>query len=131
MGALSYLVDTHVLLWWLFDDARLSRRARAALREPTHHVLVSSASAWEIATKHRLGKLDSAAPLVHNFSAWIAKAGFTELSIRSEHALQAGSWDVTHRDPFDRVLAAQSRIEHLPLVTRDPAFEQFSIDVLW
>lgn len=131
MGALTYLLDTHALLWWLFDDRRLSKRARAVLREAEHRVLVSSASAWEIATKHRLGRLDTAAPLVQDFSGWVTRAGFNELAIQSEHAVTAGTWSVEHRDPFDRMLAAQSRIEQIALITRDPAFEDFGIDTIW
>jgi len=128
---LSYLLDTHAWLWWLFDDRRLSRRARAVLKDPEHRILVSSASAWEIATKHRLGRLGAAAPLVHDFSGWVSKAGFSELAIHSEHAITAGAWAVEHRDPFDRMLAAQSRIERIALITRDPAFEDFAIETLW
>jgi PIN domain nuclease of toxin-antitoxin system len=77
-------------VWWLFDDRRLSRRVRALLRDSELRVLVSTASAWEIATKHRLGRLDAAAPLVHDFCGWVTRAGFTELAIQSEHAITAG-----------------------------------------
>lgn len=128
---MRFLLDTHALLWWLFDDARLSRRAGAALRDPGNAIFVSSASAWEIATKHRLGRLDSATPLVREFSAWMVKAAFTELPITSEHALRAGSWHVDHRDPFDRMLAAQSELAALPLISQDPAFAAFGIRPLW
>ena len=128
---MSYLLDTHALLWWLFDDRRLSKRARALLRDPQQRILVSSASAWEIATKHRLGRLDVAAPLVGDFSGSVSKAGFSELAIRSEHAIMAGSWQVDHRDPFDRMLAAQSRVEQVRLITRDAAFEELGVDTLW
>jgi PIN domain nuclease of toxin-antitoxin system len=131
MGAMNYLLDTHVLLWWLFDDRRLSARARAVLRDPSQRVLVSSASAWEISTKHRLGRLDSAAPLLGDFSGWLEKARFGELPITSSHAIRAGDWDVDHRDPFDRMLAAQSLIEGLRLVSRDKVFVDFGLDVLW
>lgn len=128
---MSLLLDTHALLWWLFNDRRLSRRVKAALRDPKQRVVVSSASAWEIATKYRLGKLDSAKPLVNGFSEWTQKAGFVELPISSAHAVRAGSWDVPHRDPFDRLLAAQSAIEELRLVSRDPAFSGFGLEPFW
>lgn len=131
MGKVSHLLDTHALLWWLFDDPRLSSRSKAVLRDPNRRVFASSASAWEIATKHRLGRLDSATPLVRDFSAWIDKAGFTELPITSAHAIRAGSWDVPHRDPFDRMLAAQSLVESLRLVSRDPVFADFGLEPLW
>jgi len=127
----SYLLDTHVLLWWLFADSRLSSRAAALLRDPHQRIVVSSASAWEIATKHRLGRLDSATPLVSDFSGWVEKAGFVELAMSSPHAIRAGSWEVAHRDPFDRMLAAQSDVEGLRLVSRDPVFADFGLESLW
>ena len=131
MGAVSYLLDTHALLWWLFKDRRMSRRASAVVRDPSSQILVSSASAWEIATKHRLGRLDDAAPLIADFRGWMVEARFHELPIRSEHATRAGAWDVAHRDPFDRILAAQSVVEGVRLVSRDPVFEDFGIESLW
>jgi len=131
VGSEKVLLDTHVLLWWLFADRRLSRRAKAVLRDPQNQVLVSSASAWEIATKYRIGRLDSAKPLVEDFSGWLARASFAELSILSSHAVRAGSWDVPHRDPFDRLLAAQSSMEELRLVSRDPVFASFGLEPMW
>ena len=128
---MSFLLDTHVLLWWLFDDNRLSKRARSLAEDPSNKVFVSSVSAWEISTKHRLGKLESAATLVQDIAGWVQKAGFVGLPITLAHAQRAGSWLQEHRDPFDRMLAAQSAIENLPLVSRDPAFEAFAISVVW
>jgi PIN domain nuclease of toxin-antitoxin system len=125
------LLDTHALLWWLFADRRLSRKAKAVVRDPETTVAVSSASAWEIATKFRLGRLDSAKTLVEDFSTWIGRAGFTELPMSSRHALRAGLWQVEHRDPFDRMLAAQSQLEGYRLVSRDPIFADFGLDVIW
>jgi PIN domain nuclease of toxin-antitoxin system len=125
------LVDTHALLWWMFADRRLTSRVKAVLRDPQNIVSVSSASAWEIATKYRLGRLDSAKPLVDDFSGWLGKAGFVELAITSAHAIRAGSWDVPHRDPFDRLLAAQSALEELRLVSRDPVFAGFGLEPVW
>jgi PIN domain nuclease of toxin-antitoxin system len=131
VGVVRVLVDTHALLWWLFADRRLSPRVKAVLRDPQNSVSVSSASAWEIATKYRLGRLDSAKPLVDDFSGWISKAGFVELSITSGHAIRAGNWDAPHRDPFDRLLAAQSSMEELRLVSRDPVFADFGLEPVW
>lgn len=128
---MTYLIDTHVLLWWLFADKRLSRRAHGLLRDPQNQIVVSSATAWEIAIKYRSGRLDSAKPLVGSYGAWLVRAGFSELRISSAHAIRAGSWEVDHRDPFDRMLAAQSNLEQLKLVTRDAAFEPFGIDTIW
>jgi PIN domain nuclease of toxin-antitoxin system len=131
LGKVSYLLDTHALLWWLFDDRRLSRQARGIIRDPENRLCVSSASAWEIATKHRLGKLASAAPLVSDFGGFMVKAGFSELTIRWAHAVRAGTWDVEHRDPFDRMLAAQAALDGLTLITADPAFVDFGIPAVW
>jgi PIN domain nuclease of toxin-antitoxin system len=128
---MKYLIDTHVLLWWLFADERLSTRADAVLRDPRNKIVVSSATAWEIAIKHRAGRLDSAAPLVADYAGWVARARFEELPITSTHAVRAGSWGVAHRDPFDRMLAAQAETERVRLVTRDPAFEAFPVDTIW
>ena len=125
------LLDTHAFLWWLFDDPRLSTTARGLLMERSNDVYVSSATAWEIATKHRLGRLDSAAPLVQDIRGWVAKAGFNELPISMTHAQRAGSWPQPHRDPFDRMLAAQSVLEELPIVSLDPALPQFGVMPVW
>jgi PIN domain nuclease of toxin-antitoxin system len=127
----NVLIDTHALLWWLFADRSLSSRAKAVLRDPQNQVSVSSASAWEIATKYRLGRLDSARPLVDDFGGWIGKAGFAELPITPAHAMRAGSWDVRHRDPFDRMLAAQSSLEDLRLISRDAIFVEFGLEPIW
>lgn len=131
MGKLRFLLDTHALLWWLFDDPRLSPAAREVVAEPQNEILVSAASAWEIATKYRLGKLAVASELVQDIDGWVRRAGFSALPVAIEHAQRAGAWPHPHRDPFDRMLAAQSTLEELPLVTRDPAFESFGIRVFW
>jgi len=128
---MSYLLDTHALLWWLFDDGRLSTTVRGILQDPSNVIFVSSASAWEIATKHRLGKLASAAPLVRDMPGIVARAGFKELPVTIEHGERAGSFPQPHRDPFDRMLAAQASLENLSLITRDPALSQFGVGVVW
>lgn len=124
------ILDTHVFLWWLFDDPRLSQRLRHAISDPGQLILVSSASVWEIATKYRLGKLPEAAEIAHNVPHWIVKAGFSALSISPTHAQLAGEWDHNHRDPFDRMLAAQARIENMPLATDDSMLKTFGIEIL-
>lgn len=128
---MRFLLDTHALLWWLFDDPQLSTKARGVLMDRSNAVFVSSASAWEIATKYRLGKLNSAAPLVRDMPGWIVQAGFSELPISLAHAERAGSWPQPHRDPFDRMLAAQSILDGLPLITRDDAIAQFGTATFW
>jgi PIN domain nuclease of toxin-antitoxin system len=99
--------------------------------ERGNSVFVSSASAWGTATKHRLGKLDSAAPLVRDSAGWLAPADFRQLPVSVAHAERAGSWPQPHRDPFDRMLAAQSVLESLPLIPKDEALVQFGAATLW
>jgi PIN domain nuclease of toxin-antitoxin system len=125
------LLDTHALLWWFTDDDRLSERARKLIGDLDNEILVSAASAWDIATKHRLGKLDEAADAVIRFEELVAADGFTPLAVTQRHGLRAGTYRTPHRDPFDRMLAAQAEIEALPLLTLDPAFRQFEITTLW
>ena len=128
---MRFLLDTHALLWWIFDDPELPAAVRGVLSDPGNEILVSSASAWEIATKHRIGKLPAAATLVQDIGGWVARAGFAELPSTIAHAERAGAWPQPHRDPFDRMLAAQSALEPVPLVTRDEAFRSFGIQLFW
>jgi PIN domain nuclease of toxin-antitoxin system len=125
------LLDTHALLWWFTDDARLSVGARQAIADSDTVVHVSAASAWEIATKQRIGKLEGVPDAVSRYAELIEADGFRHLPISHLHALRAGSWDVAHRDPFDRILAAQSALERMLLVSRDPAFALFELETLW
>ena len=128
---LKLLLDTHALLWWWKDDSRLSNRAAKAIADETNIVLVSAASAWEIATKLRIGKLPGAERAVREFNELIVTDGFTHISVSYQHALKAGGFTVEHRDPFDRVLAAQSIIEGATLVTMDAAMKPFRVKCLW
>ena len=129
--ASGYLLDTHVLLWWLFDDPKLSGTARDVIQAPDNTILVSSASGWEISTKHRLGKLPHAGEAVRNLPSLLRKSRMTVLSITMEHALAAGALPGPHRDPFDRMLIAQGQIEGLPIVTSDRVFQQYSVELVW
>jgi PIN domain nuclease of toxin-antitoxin system len=125
------LVDTHALLWWLFDDPRLSARAREVMEDSVNEVLVSAASAWEIMTKHRLGRLPHADAVTRDLPKAVRRAGFEPLAISLHHAVEAGRLASPHRDPFDRMLAAQARLEGLPLITDDRAFFALSVSTLW
>mgnify|MGYP000167287848 FL=1 len=126
----NYLIDTHVLLWWLFNDPKLCNISRDILKNPQNNIFVSSASAWEIATKHRIGKMPEAEELLANYEILLKEIGFTELSVSTKHALKAGSIEVDHRDPFDRMLMAQAEIESMPIITYDKVFHKTSLNVI-
>jgi PIN domain nuclease of toxin-antitoxin system len=125
------LLDTHALLWWLADDARLSTRVRTVIGDPEQTVYLSPASAWEIATKHRIGRLPEARELLADFPGIIHRAGFEELPIATKHAVLAGTLPGPHRDPFDRMIAAQALCENLEIITVDCALGALGARCLW
>lgn len=125
------LLDTHTLLWWLADDERLSAAARTTIGDPTIEILVSAASAWEIATKVRIGKLPNHAGIAADLPQHLASQGFTPLAITVEHAQRAGSLPGSHRDPFDRMLIAQAHADAVPLVSNDTVFDGYGVSRLW
>ncbi len=127
----TVLLDTHVLLWSLVDDAKLSPEARAIIKAPETVLLVSSASGWEIATKHRLGKLPEAAEVVNYLPRHLRRLRAEVLPISLEHALLAGGLPGPHRDPFDRMIIAQGQAEGVPVVTADPVFKNYGVQVIW
>lgn len=125
------LLDTHTLLWWLDGNRRLSVRARHAIADPQAEILVSAATVWEITTKARLGKLPGALDVAADVPGCVASQGFSALPISLRHAQRAGTFLNDHRDPFDRMLAAQAQLEGLPIVTNDEAFDGFGVTLLW
>ncbi len=125
------LLDTHTLLWWWSDDPSLPAAVRDAISDPESTVFVSAASAWEMATKMRIGRLAVHERAVSHFRELAVADAFGHLPITDRHALQAGSYRVDHNDPFDRMLAAQAELESLDLVTTDVAFEKFPVHTLW
>jgi len=127
---MSYLLDTHILLWWIFDDRKLETQCRDIIRNPENRILVSSASAWEIATKYRIGKMPEAQQLVEEYPQILHRAKFIELAITTAHALRAGSLPISHRDPFDRTIMAQAELESLPIITYDEAFYTELVQVI-
>lgn len=125
------LLDTHALLWWWTDDPALPADMRARIADSATEIVVSAASAWEVATKARVGKLPGLEQAAARFAELVAADGFSELPITQHHAMRAGGYDVAHRDPFDRMLAAQSEIERMPIVSRDPALAAFPCEIVW
>src|SRR6266567_5059425 len=103
------LLDTHAFLWWLAGDKRMTSRSRAAIADEANDIYVSAASAWEVATKARLGKLQGAEFIAQEFGEHLALQGFTGLNITVEHGQRAGNLPGPHRDPFDRMLIAQAQ----------------------
>lgn len=128
---LKLLLDTHALIWWLEGDEALTNRAREAISDEANTVAVSAASAMEVATKFRIGKLTQAALLAQNFEAIIADQGFVELAISVHHARLAGEMNIAHKDPFDRLLIAQAQAEDMVLVSNETLFDDFAVKRLW
>lgn len=125
------LLDTHALLWWLAGSSRLSPTARRAIADESNPVLVSAASAWELTTKHRLGKLPGAEEIADRIADAIAEQGFEELPITVDDAARAGALPGPHRDPFDRMLIAQSQSYSLTIVSTDGQFDQYGVRRIW
>jgi PIN domain nuclease of toxin-antitoxin system len=125
------LLDTHALLWWLSDEPALTRAARGIIADTKNLILVSAASAWEIATKVRLGKLPTAADLADDFTGYLEREGFQMLAISWDHAIRAGLLPGPHRDPFDRILIAQAQAENIPILSNEILFDTYGVRRLW
>ncbi|RKU09195.1 PIN domain nuclease [Candidatus Poribacteria bacterium] len=123
---MNLLLDTCVLLWWLDDPDLLSKEASTAMKEPDNQIIVSVVSAWEIAIKKALGKLESP----DNLKEVITDAKFELMQIDYEHAWQVKNLPSHHRDPFDRLLVSQATVENLTLVTRDPKLKAYNVPIL-
>lgn len=128
---MSILLDTHALLWWLSEDSKLTTAAYNSIADSEGTVFISAASAWEIATKNRLGRLPEADALVQNVSWYIADQGFIELPITVLDAEQAGRLPEHHRDPFDRILIAQALNRGLALLSNERQFDEYGINRIW
>jgi PIN domain nuclease of toxin-antitoxin system len=125
------LLDTHALLWWFAGDPQLSATAYAAIDDAANDVIVSAASAWEIATKVRIGKLPDHAGIANDLSTHIAAQGFSSLAITIEHGQRAGLLPGPHRDPFDRMLIAQAHAEGVTLVSNEEIFDSYGVSRIW
>ena len=127
---MKLLLDTHAFLWFVTGDEHLSRRARRAIEADGAEPVLSAASVWEIAIKARLGRLELPCS-VEEYVAEKVASGFTIISVDWPHAAAVEQLPLHHRDPFDRLLAAQALAEKLPVVTSDPAFRSYGVKVIW
>ncbi|SDO63225.1 PIN domain nuclease, a component of toxin-antitoxin system (PIN domain) [Microbacterium testaceum StLB037] len=129
---MRYLLDTHTLLWALTAPDRLGPASSTILADPSSTIVVSAASAWEISTKQRIGKLPHADALVGGYARHLDRLGAERLPIDETHALLAGALQWDHRDPFNRMLAAQAMVESLTLLSSDDAFSRLAgLAVQW
>lgn len=119
------LLDTHALLWWLADDEALGEKAREHIAAAENEIIVSAASMWEIAIKQRLGKIEAE---IAEIEREVAQQGMVRLGIEAGHLIELTSLPDHHRDPFDRMLVAQARVEDMPIMTRDTDIAAYSVD---
>jgi PIN domain nuclease of toxin-antitoxin system len=129
--AVRLLLDTHALLWWLDGDRRLSPAARTLIADAGVAVFVSAASAWEISTKVRIGKLPGAVEVAERLPEIVRGQRFQELGISLAHARLAGLLPGAHRDPFDRMLIAQAQVEGIALVSNETLFDGYGVRRIW
>lgn len=128
---MKVLLDTQTFLWWIANDSQLSERARTVIEDADHQLFLSAASGWEIAIKTRIGKLRLADDLQGFVSEQLRINAIQVLPIQMAHALHVAALPDHHRDPFDRMLVAQSQLEQLPILTIDPQIAQYSVTVIW
>lgn len=128
---MNLLLDTCTLLWWWGEPENLSQRIRGLLIDPANSVWVSAASAWEISTKHRIGKYPNGGKVISAWDERLTEDGFRELNITSRHAVRAGTLPGEHRDPFDRMLAAQGMLENLLVASPDSAISRLGAECVW
>lgn len=128
---MRFLLDTHTLLWSFNGDPSLSVAARRVIEDGSNEILVSAASAWEIATKVRLGKLPTGEELIRDLDGFLIQLGFDGLAVSVSHAARAGMLGGEHRDPFDRMLIAQAQSENLPIISNDRVFDRYQIKRIW
>lgn len=128
---MDLLLDTHAFLWWIAGDPALSRPARAAIDDDKNTVFVSAASAWEIATKFRIGKLPGVAAIADNLAGVLDAQGFVPLPITFVHGQAAGALPGPLKDPFDRMLIAQAMLDRMVLVSNERGFGTYGVRRLW
>lgn len=125
------LLDTHALIWWMTNSPSLPESVRRLMSDKQNTIVVSAASAWEMATKVRLGRLPAASDIIQNFQEYLMHAGFETLPVSAEHGIRAGLLPGPQRDPFDRMLIAQAQAENLTIVSNELAFDSYGIFRAW
>jgi len=128
---LRLLLDTHTLIWWMTNDPQLSKTAHSAIEHEENSPLVSAVSAWEMATKVRLGRLPAATDLVRTFVSDLRALRIELLAVSAEHGLRAGLLPGPHQDPFDRMLIAQAQAESVPIISNDKALDGYGVERIW
>lgn len=125
------LLDTHTFLWWTTDDPQLSPRGREIIGDASNQLFLSTASGWEMAIKARLGKLHLPNDLESFVTGQLVINSIESVPVQMSHALHTYALPDYHRDPFDRLLVAQARLENLPILTADPQISRYSVEVIW
>jgi PIN domain nuclease of toxin-antitoxin system len=128
---MKVLLDTHTLIWWFADSPRLSKKALHLISDANTEVFVSAVSAWEISIKEGAGKLSVSRDLLEDFDSTMSSQNFHRLAISTKHAFQGGRFKSRHKDPFDRLLAAQALMENLTLVSSDEKMAEFGVSIVW
>ena len=128
---MRFLLDTHILIWWMTENSRLSNHAHNLIQRRENTSIVSAVSAWEIATKVRLGRLPIAADLIQDFVEDLARERIQIMAVTADHGIRAGSLPGPHKDPFDRMLIAQALSENIPIVSNDRALDGYGVSRLW
>jgi PIN domain nuclease of toxin-antitoxin system len=128
---LHLLLDTHALIWWMTENPSLPESVRRLIVDKRNTVVVSAASAWEMAVKVRLGRLPAASDITRNFEEYLTQSGFESLAVSAAHGIRAGFLPGPQRDPFDRMLIAQAQAENLTMVSNELSFDSYGIRRAW
>jgi len=128
---MKYLLDTHAFLWFVSDDSRLSPRARSIIKDRNQEVYFSAASAWEMSIKIRLGRLTIEEELETFIVKQLAENNFSTLSITVLHSLYTSKLPEIHKDPFDRMIIAQSKLENMSLISKDKNIKKYKVPMVW
>ena len=128
---MNLLLDTHALIWWMTNSPSLPDTVRRLMLDKRNTIVISAASAWEMATKVRLGRLPAASDITRNFQEYLSQSGFESLPVSAEHGIRAGLLPGPQRDPFDRMLIAQAQAEDLTIVSNELAFDNYGIRRAW